>query len=258
MCNGTAGAPELGLPSVPSCARPPRNHLPEGIYHVTSRGVAGSSIFVDDVDRHAFMLLLQQVSELCGWTVPAWCLMGTHYHLLIDSRREQMSKPLHRLNWQVRATVQSTTGTSGPPLREALLLLGRPGRRAPRCDDAYILENPVRAGLCPDPATGSGAAAASPKRLRSTDSALSGAALSRGLSLGRGCRTGADPRGATRPVEQHDVDLARAVHATASFCSMSALRLGPVTIASALGRSSPTALRRARRARAGSDPRPAA
>jgi len=37
--------------------RRPRKQLPGGVFHITARGVDGSSIFVDDRDRGRFALL---------------------------------------------------------------------------------------------------------------------------------------------------------------------------------------------------------
>ena len=64
--------------------RIPRSQLPElGFFHVTSRGVGGIFIYIDDIDREAFRVLLMQVAEMFGWRLHAWCLMGTHYHLFV-------------------------------------------------------------------------------------------------------------------------------------------------------------------------------
>ena len=37
-----------------------RTTLPDGFFHVTTRGVFGALVFRDDADRYAFMLLLQE------------------------------------------------------------------------------------------------------------------------------------------------------------------------------------------------------
>src|SRR5262245_60571898 len=78
--------------------RRPRTHLPGGMFHITARGVDGSSIFLDDHDRRCFVLHLEQTTNLWGWCVIAWCLMGTHYHLVVAAQCEQMSLAVHRLN----------------------------------------------------------------------------------------------------------------------------------------------------------------
>jgi hypothetical protein len=54
---------------------------------VTSRGVGGTHIYVDDDDREAFRMLLAQVVEMFGWRLHAWCLMGTQKDLTGGSSR---------------------------------------------------------------------------------------------------------------------------------------------------------------------------
>ncbi len=51
--------------------------------HLTARGVDDQPIFIDELDRFAFLSLLRTVSERVGWRVVAWCLLDTHYHLLV-------------------------------------------------------------------------------------------------------------------------------------------------------------------------------
>src|SRR5438270_572822 len=73
--------------------------LPEyGVFHITSRGVGGIAIYVDDIDRERFARLLKQVAHQFGWKCEEWCLMGTHYHLLVETDRDALSWGMHRLN----------------------------------------------------------------------------------------------------------------------------------------------------------------
>ena len=70
--------------------RRPRYELPDGVYHVTSRGTGGTMIFVDDNDRAAFAWLLGHALKLFEIRVFAWCLLGTHFHLVVECPREQL------------------------------------------------------------------------------------------------------------------------------------------------------------------------
>ncbi len=74
------------LPSK-SMSRQPRSLLPDGIYHVTSRGTGGTTIFPQDIDRIDFMRLLETVRKRHGWRCHAYCLMGTHFHLILEALR---------------------------------------------------------------------------------------------------------------------------------------------------------------------------
>ena len=80
-------------------ARIPRSVLPDGIYHVTSRGVARSVIFHDDEDRLFFLRLLAAVVVRREWDVHSFCLMGNHYHLVVETTQPRLSAGMQRLNW---------------------------------------------------------------------------------------------------------------------------------------------------------------
>jgi putative transposase len=130
--------------------RSPRCNLPDGFFQVTARGVAGALIFVDDHDRQAFFLLQQQVSELWGWRVHAWCQMGTHYHLVVEAKREQMSYAVHRLNGLYAQRFNRRHERRGHLFENRFSSWVIHDEEHLRATIAYVLENPVRAGLCTD------------------------------------------------------------------------------------------------------------
>ncbi len=130
--------------------RRPRRHLPDGVFHIASRGVAGSLIFTDDDDRHRFSLLLDQVSELWAWRPIAWCLMGTHYHLVVQSRREQMSHAVHRLNCLYAMYFNRRHDRRGHLFENRFSSWVIGDEEHLRNTIEYVLENPVAAGLCVD------------------------------------------------------------------------------------------------------------
>jgi hypothetical protein len=51
--------------------RPLRSDLPDGIYHVTARGVDGTPIVRDDDDRRIFLVRLADVVSHFDWVVHA-------------------------------------------------------------------------------------------------------------------------------------------------------------------------------------------
>ena len=55
------------------------------MYHVMSRGNRREKIFLDDVDRQDFIKTLAEVCQKTGWQVHAYCLMPTHYHLVLET-----------------------------------------------------------------------------------------------------------------------------------------------------------------------------
>lgn len=66
-------------------ARQLRIEYAGAIYHVMSRGVRRETIFLDDEDRKGFLRTLGEACERAGWEVLAYCLMGNHFHLVIET-----------------------------------------------------------------------------------------------------------------------------------------------------------------------------
>lgn len=64
--------------------RNPRIYHPDGIYHLTARGIDDRPIFRDDIDRQEFCLRYARVVQSEGWLIYAACLMDTHFHVLVS------------------------------------------------------------------------------------------------------------------------------------------------------------------------------
>ncbi len=79
-------------------ARPLRVEFEGAVYHITSRGNAGQTIFLDDSDRLHLLDVLREVVERFGWICYAYCLMSNHYHLLIETPRANLSRGMRHLN----------------------------------------------------------------------------------------------------------------------------------------------------------------
>jgi REP element-mobilizing transposase RayT len=67
-------------------SRPHRVEFPGAVYHLTSRGNARGRIFVRDGDRETFLKVLADTVVRYRWICHAYCLMDTHYHLLVETR----------------------------------------------------------------------------------------------------------------------------------------------------------------------------
>jgi putative transposase len=79
-------------------SRPIRIEFAGALYHVTSRGDRQEAIYIDDEDRLNFLSLLSQVSTDYNWLIHAYCLMGNHYHLLIETPDGNLSRGMRQLN----------------------------------------------------------------------------------------------------------------------------------------------------------------
>jgi REP element-mobilizing transposase RayT len=132
--------------------RTPRIEPIGGAVHITTRGVRREPIFVDDADRRMFMAFLAQSVRRCRWSCLAYCLMSNHFHLLVRLSTPNLARGMHRLNGLYARRFNARHGHTGhvfearysssvieseTHLLEAL---------------RYIVLNPVRVGLCSDPA----------------------------------------------------------------------------------------------------------
>jgi REP element-mobilizing transposase RayT len=79
-------------------ARPLRLQFEGALYHVTARGNAREFIFRASSDYERFLSLLEQVVSRHEWLCHAYCLMGNHYHLLVETPRPNLSAGMRHLN----------------------------------------------------------------------------------------------------------------------------------------------------------------
>ena len=94
-------------------ARPIRLEFPGAIYHVTTRGNGGDDVFVDDQDRLQFLTVLGEVISRTGWLVHAYALMNNHYHLLIETPIDNLSRGMRQLNGVYTQRFNSSHGSGG-------------------------------------------------------------------------------------------------------------------------------------------------
>ena len=66
-------------------ARKVRVEYGGAIYHVINRGDRQEAIFRDQQDRERFLATLAETSLKTGWQVHAYCLMGNHFHLVVET-----------------------------------------------------------------------------------------------------------------------------------------------------------------------------
>jgi putative transposase len=79
-------------------ARPLRIEFESAVHHVTSRGNGRADIYLCHEDREIFLETLTQVVARFGWICHAFCLMGNHYHLLIETPKANLSHGMRQLN----------------------------------------------------------------------------------------------------------------------------------------------------------------
>ncbi|HKJ22981.1 MAG TPA: transposase [Gammaproteobacteria bacterium] len=79
-------------------ARPLRIEYPGAVYHISTRGNADQTVFLDDQDRRMFLETYAEVSSRMQWRCHAYCLLNDHYHLVLETPKPNLSKGMRQLN----------------------------------------------------------------------------------------------------------------------------------------------------------------
>jgi REP element-mobilizing transposase RayT len=121
------------------------------IHHVYGRGNYKQPIFIDESDNNRFLTRLWHLQEECRFKIFAYCLLGNHYHLLIETGPVPLAAVMHRALTSYSRGFNDRWDGSGHVFQ---------GRyNAIRCHDdvhfriliRYIHLNPVEACIAPTP-----------------------------------------------------------------------------------------------------------
>lgn len=128
--------------------RPPRVHVPNGVWHVTHRATDSEVLFRDTEDFRTFLQLLGATAAWARWALHDYCLMTNHLHLVIQTPLPTLPSGMRRL---MSTHVTELNALYG---RRGALVQGRYKARLVDTDDywssclKYVAHNPVEAGLC--------------------------------------------------------------------------------------------------------------
>ena len=119
------------------------------IYHLLNRGDRREEIFRDDLDRESFLQTLGAACEKTGWQVHAYCLMGNHFHLVIETPRANLVAGMKWLLGTYTMRFNRRHKLSGHLFagRYKSLLIDERDLDYLRAVCDYVHLNPVRAGL---------------------------------------------------------------------------------------------------------------
>jgi putative transposase len=125
-----------------------RCESPTGLYHVTSRGNGGISIFLDDADRAGFLAFLGKISKVEDWSIYGYCLMGTHFHLVLRAELPKLSKGMQRLKGRYSQYFNNRYARWGHLFEARFASRAIVDERHVVAACSYVAVNPVAAGLC--------------------------------------------------------------------------------------------------------------
>ena len=120
-----------------------------GVFHVWAHCVwAAKAHYRDDPDRLEFLRGLALVTAKTGWRCMGFCLMRTHFHLVVEVADGVLPVAMRSLNHGYSRQFNRRHGLRGH------VQSGRYGSRRLGDNDgliqayAYAMNNPVEAGLC--------------------------------------------------------------------------------------------------------------
>lgn len=125
---------------------------PGAIYHAYCTGAGGISIVCNDEDRELWVKALGITVDRFGLDVLAWCLMTTHWHLLVETPKANIGDAMRWLNGVYAQGFNKRHGRRGH------LFGARYDTRVIQTDrqllesGRYIALNPVEAGIVERPA----------------------------------------------------------------------------------------------------------
>jgi len=132
--------------------RKDRIDLPDATHHIAALAVDGQPTFREPADRLRLIDQLARVVDCYEWNCRAYCLMGTHFHLIVHTPKPNLSRGMQQLcgpfaqwfNWKYerRGHLFARRFASTHITKDSHLLEAH----------RYVALNPVRAGLCSHPA----------------------------------------------------------------------------------------------------------
>ncbi len=109
------------------------------------------AIYHDANDRRNFLSLLALAVHQFEWTCHAFCLMTNHYHLVLDTTRQNISPTA--CSFSTATTPRGSTASMAAGDTSSVNDFGadRSTKNELEYVCLYVMENPVRAGLCKEP-----------------------------------------------------------------------------------------------------------
>jgi putative transposase len=120
---------------------------PNGLYHVTTRGVRQKPLFHEERDWLRYLEFLDAAVAAFQWRCLSYCLMPNHVHLLLQTPEPNLPQGMQQLNLRYAMRFNWKYGFKGHAFdrRYAAKLLGSDEHLLTVV--RYVARNPVRAGL---------------------------------------------------------------------------------------------------------------
>lgn len=128
-------------------ARQPRIEVPDGLYHVISRGIERREIFRDDIDRERYLAIVAKSVDRFRFQLLAYCLMTNHVHLVVQTGAIPLSRIMRSVNTSYAGYFNTRHRRSGYLFQGRYKAFLVDGERYLLSLVRYVHENPVKAGI---------------------------------------------------------------------------------------------------------------
>jgi REP element-mobilizing transposase RayT len=127
---------------------PPRLQFAGATYHVATRATGPSEFFRTPYDYRGFLIILERAVEKYGLQLHAYCLMVTHFHLLVTTPEPNIARGMQYLNSIYARSFNKRYGRLGHfvAARYSSPLIETDGHAYEV--SRYVPLNPVRSELC--------------------------------------------------------------------------------------------------------------
>ena len=128
--------------------RKARLTAPGVVHHIMARGLDGMDIFREAADKQFFLSLLAHGILKNNYRCYAWALMDNHYHLLLRTSDQPLSRFMRRLNSVYASYVNKKYQRKGYLFQDRFKSIATQDQHYLEEIVRYIHLNPIRANCC--------------------------------------------------------------------------------------------------------------
>ncbi len=128
-----------------------RETEPGGTYHIWTRGSNRDLLYWDDIDHTNWERHLGNIAPQFGWIILAYCQMPNHFHLVMRTPEDTLSRGMQQLNGLYSRKTNARHGREAHLFRQRFRSKMITTREQLVWNIRYADMNPVDAGLCARP-----------------------------------------------------------------------------------------------------------
>lgn len=119
-----------------------------GLFHVWTHSVWTSVLFRDDIDRMSLITELAATAAKFGWTCVGFCVLTTHYHLVVETFDESLGVGMKQLNLTHASRFNGRHRLRGHVVGARYSSKRITDQNQLLTTYRYVLRNALEAGLC--------------------------------------------------------------------------------------------------------------